>query len=207
VLRLSLPTLDDALRIDQPLALSLRQALPPLLDGLGVLMQRNGPRAHALAVNRLVAGSNPARGAKTNQRLRLSRISQRLFLDSVWTAEKAVRRRLPLTAVRAASRPGQRTGDARLLAVGLLQRGESGGRSGRHRSRVWQCPPPAASRHPGLSSLAKHLRELLCALGHSSFAISPLFVRVEVCHDHLFTRNYLVSRMGHCRLTSGETPL
>jgi hypothetical protein len=58
---------------------------------------------------------------------------------------------------------------------------------------------------------AKHLCELLCALGHSSFAISPPFVRmvieVEVCHDHLSTRNYVVSRMGHCLLTSRETPL
>jgi hypothetical protein len=52
---------------------------------------------------------------------------------------------------------------------------------------------------------------LLCALGHSSFAISPLFVgvviEVEVCHDHLSTRNYVVSRTGHCLLTSRETPL
>jgi uncharacterized protein YjiS (DUF1127 family) len=33
-----------------------------------------------------------------------------------------------------------------------------------------------------------------------------MVIEVEVCHDHLSTRNYMVSRMGRCLLTSRETP-
>jgi uncharacterized protein YjiS (DUF1127 family) len=31
-----------------------------------------------------------------------------------------------------------------------------------------------------------------------------MVIEVEVCHDHLSTRNYVVSRMGHCLLTRGK---
>jgi hypothetical protein len=56
-------------------------------------------------------------------------------------------------------------------------------------SGLWSLPRVGqrnSSPVPAPLAFLRTLRcELLCALGHTSFAISPLFVRLEVCHYHL----------------------